>query len=1019
MKTSAMIMKWAAGAATATLLVSGGIGRAEELRPPATPALRGADAILRELAAAKSSPAPRDDGMAEVVAFVSSARDLRARQAALGPRQAAEQWLALWDRCLQLSSPNNEPGSIDRGQLWRVVLFTLPRPDAWPEIDRLLQDRATEKAKNGPPRPDLLPSAPYGLPSTSDAFLIVQRIFALVIQEKFDEAIALARGLDENLAAQVSRMREAVSPPPFRLRLEAALAKKGDSYGWLDVPDLLPLFGADQTREFAQQILLSDKITRLSLNSSGTLAVFREEALKLLSKLPHAPWSLCAAPGGEPLHQALIGRFGDPLAPSSGQTKTESAQESLVEAIAATQWRAVEALRDQRKTDAIRWLAAIASRPPSFEQLRSNGVEPDFAFDTLSEVAQQTRSPALVPILLELAPSAGPADRVLSVIRRTWTGEAPEYKFPLARLEITLHLAHGEIEPAIAALRAALQAARKSAVTAGGAVSAESTLQNALAELSEAGVPASPDGFWVQGAAQMVSLGIALGRGELVDEGRAEIESALETLPRSRRSDEALSYHPAQVADELLAANRLAAAEHLCALLLGRATGPEFRSRQNSVLATLVRIYERAGRPADALQVLTDAPQWEETDLSQVREPGLWMAAARALAATGRKEPALKIIREWLKLASGDDEAYALLVDLDGDGALPQLDRLAAADRWQERPLIWKAELLRRLGRLGEAEAAARAALAIDPTDGEEVAGARVRGYAVLAEILAAAGKKDDATFFNHVVTSVRIAEAGDALRTAGLLDAARQKYEEAQALFADAYCIQWRLADSLQRQGHTAEATKHYETAFARMPEQFGRMATLCFGCENVFGNEPSRSAAERVLSALAAAPHPRPQVFLILARLRLQQERPADAWQALQQAVSLDPDYLDAWVELSRLLRAVDPSHDQRRAIGQRLRELDPTLRHGYFDESGMLSPKSLWELMQRSLEDPLPATELFALPEAAQALQPTDRGKSEQERQRRLAVFGEFSQENTEAPSGRLFHSWVGPLGFGGYY
>jgi hypothetical protein len=31
----------------------------------------------------------------------------------------------------------------------------------------------------------------------------------------------------------------------------------------------------------------------------------------------------------------------------------------------------------------------------------------------------------------------------------------------------------------------------------------------------------------------------------------------------------------------------------------------------------------------------------------------------------------------------------------------------------------------------------------------------------------------------------------------------------------------------------------------------------------------------------------------------------------------------------------------------------------------------------------------------------------------------VFGEFSQENTEAPSGRLFHSWVGPLGFGGYY
>ena len=41
---------------------------------------------------------------------------------------------------------------------------------------------------------------------------------------------------------------------------------------------------------------------------------------------------------------------------------------------------------------------------------------------------------------------------------------------------------------------------------------------------------------------------------------------------------------------------------------------------------------------------------------------------------------------------------------------------------------------------------------------------------------------------------------------------------------------------------GNLAEARKHYEIAFRRMPEQFGQVASFCFGCEGVFNHPESR---------------------------------------------------------------------------------------------------------------------------------------------------------------------------------
>jgi tetratricopeptide (TPR) repeat protein len=317
------------------------------------------------------------------------------------------------------------------------------------------------------------------------------------------------------------------------------------------------------------------------------------------------------------------------------------------------------------------------------------------------------------------------------------------------------------------------------------------------------------------------------------------------------------------------------------------------------------------------IHLLRAAGGWECGDLNALSAEEVWLPSARALVHIGETKAAANIVQAFLKRNTSNDGAYALLLDLDEATALAHLDELIASDRWEERPLIWKAELLRRKGRLEEAEQIARQALALDPTDGDQKTDARVQGYATLAAVLADRGKQDDAKFFRNVVESVRRAERGDRLRDAGLYEQAREQYEKAESAFADAYCVQWRLAERLHAQGKIAEAEKHYEIAFERMPSQFGRVAQVCFGCERVFGNESSRGAADRVLSRLCAETNARPQALLILARLRIEQERLTEAWTLLQRAVTLDPEHLDAWKELQTLAPVVNAPAEQRRQI------------------------------------------------------------------------------------------------------
>jgi tetratricopeptide (TPR) repeat protein len=184
------------------------------------------------------------------------------------------------------------------------------------------------------------------------------------------------------------------------------------------------------------------------------------------------------------------------------------------------------------------------------------------------------------------------------------------------------------------------------------------------------------------------------------------------------------------------------------------------------LLWMLAIIYDRAGRYDDVMRLMDDAPQWGALDVSgltgrEIINTPLLAVAARAFLKTGKMPQAQDAIRRLIETEPGYDPGYALLLETGGD-IEPFLDMLAKRDQFEDRPLIWKAKLQLDAGRVEEAEKSARSAIAIDPSDGKEGKGDRMRAYAVLADILDKKGVPEQAKSMRGVVAAIRLSESAD-----------------------------------------------------------------------------------------------------------------------------------------------------------------------------------------------------------------------------------------------------------------
>ena len=371
----------------------------------------------------------------------------------------------------------------------------------------------------------------------------------------------------------------------------------------------------------------------------------------------------------------------------------------------------------------------------------------------------------------------------------------------------------------------------------------------------------------------------------------------------------------------------------------------------------ILPLYGKAGRHQDIVNIVEGDSHFFATNALQLIKESSAIAElyAEALAKVGRGAEAAAIAREmalrWHLNQSCGDWPFRILADeLEPGPFIDFMDALYAADRFEERPLIWKAEVLRRAGRLDEAEAVARKAVEVDPTDGETRAGDRIRSYVVLADILDARGSAKEAAFLRGAVKAVRLAEEGDVLQECGLVRRSLAKYAEAEKFFSAAYCVQWRKAERLRELGLVEEANRHYEETFRQLPSQFGFVASLCFGCAGIFDSPGAVPIAERILTEAAAGETPAPAACFLLGMLREEQKRYGEAFEAYARATALAPDYLDAYVAQDKLrFRVRRPRADWER-IQARIFALDPLGRHSEYSRYDSDSEILDWGLAKR---------------------------------------------------------------------
>ena len=436
---------------------------------------------------------------------------------------------------------------------------------------------------------------------------------------------------------------------------------------------------------------------------------------------------------------------------------------------------------------------------------------------------------------------------------------------------------------------------------------------------------------------------------------------------------------------------------------------PEYELR--NLLGEQLRAAVELSRWPEALALVQENPGWNASDVSGLlrervasnqRPVGFYMAQV-ALHQPADPARARRILEAQLVATPGVDAVYEAYLGLAKKEAAPLLEKLRAADRYEERPLIWQARLELDAKKWDAAIATLQQAITIDPSDGEEGRGDRMRVYAFMA--LAQRGKGDlvKAKFFENVVRSIRLSETADRWFETGAYAHAIALYRQALGFFQDAYCIQSRLAVRLAAEGKVDEAAEHYRRAFELMPDSFGRVESHCFGCEHVFAGEKSQGVAEQVFTTMLAARPDKPQLHYLLGYLRKEQERPAEAAEHFRRAVELDPLYLNAWSKLAELETKLSFTPEQRDDLQLKLLALDPGRHHASPDLGHVTDLARLWRVMAEA------GRVMAALP-AAGPMWELKASAAQLARMNPAGVSGEFSDREKDFAAVLLEHRFV---------
>lgn len=969
--------------------------------------LKGSEAVLRQAADSSASEKPAEK-QSPNEAFRKELKEFAKKSSQLAPAEAAKQWLAFVEQftALQATPVNNEENSGENRQVtFDEVIEVLPSPAAWGELAKQIEARP---AASGPEQLREL-----GLRLLAHTLLgdtTKRREDLAGLETLAGKAKSSQRYFYNSLYEQLSKSILATMEDPDAVlklldrKINGLQSENSYSYQQtIDVPNLVDLVGPEKAEAFFRRVLVKTKVQLKVEENTSTSKMAQKLALELAPQLKSAQWGLVNSLDALDLYEALEKKFG-----KTNAVETVAAQ-SLVPGVPDVPMLQQTEPNSEKKEAQIYYLLGLIAHGRTADAVvvaKKCGDEDYFYFPTQAvrqmERAGFTRQLAeFFQALLkqnpelpfwneyvQLAAHAGQTPAMVELVRESCALPTLS-KSQRIRLEQLLHkalLANDEVEKGVAELRKLMTADQTKLP------------QRARYEMVSQG----------DLGLQLARIGLLLNQTNWLEEGISAAKAALD-----KGEGEEMRFgegNAVTLAKFLMELNRFEEAEAILASALAKASQKEparesygySQSKSANILGALVCLYHKAGRPADVLYLFDNAPGWGVADLAKIHasfsfndsfddrysyksiHTPLAYYAAAALAGTDRRAEALKLLEPLLNENPGLDRLYELLIVLDETNAPARLDALFARDQFEERPLIWKAYWLRKHQQLEAAEKVARQAISIDPTDGEEGPGDRLRAYAELAEIRSARGDEKETAFLKGVLQSVRESETADRFYSAGLLKHAAGIYEDSLNHFADAYCIHARLAVRLAELGQHEQAEEHYRRAYELMPDSFGRLESYCFGCERAFDGERAQGIAEKVFTELAAKTPNKPQVHYLLGYLREEQSRPKEAIEHYRTAVKLDPDYLNAWLKINEAAEHVFlPTKDRDQVILNIMR-LDPLHRHSSPSLELVSDLPGLWRQMaEAAARQPVKPESLYPLAASKAALEKQKEKKSGRDR------------------------------------
>jgi len=908
----------------------------------------------------------------------------------MSAEDAAAGWLELYDRWAEASADLHQQGGYgwhhedDEALTLLNLVEAIPGPEVWPTLEQQVEARTLE-AINGSER--ALRLLVFYLGGDAETF-----------QAEAEQAVKAAGKVDQYMK---SNLLEAIAPltqiqseaeggiEAFRALIAQAKAKP-DSFYRFEVPDLITLYGEDDARSLLEQIVTL-RVDSLEIEvGDATRRLATQIAVEKIETLPVPRWELVATVDRDSvaLYEALEAKFAQPAAApddESGEGLVDMLKQMT--GLGQTQYRDYDPYGgrgswQERQARVIYLLGLVVldridDATAFVEKHYTEGDDVDLPwglmetlqragvtrplFDFAERMIDNDVSDAMWPMYIELGAQLEQSDRVLEKVERALAGAEGEQRLSLLDHLISARFAADDVEAGIEALR------EKIAMSEDGEGESGTTALNAYAQMARIGQLMDRDDWLNEGLERAVALLKQPSDPESYD--RWERESARGTAIKIMKAD-----------------NRWAEAETLLIDAVERSVAQYKREKENDgyarldevteAMVDLAVLYGEAERWGDVLTLLERSPYWGADDLLELQrktassgDTPLVVYVARALRADGQAQRAREVVSLALNDLPGEDALYELLVELDPESAGARLDELFARDQFEERPLIWKAKLQFEAGDIASADATIRHAIRIDPSDGEQGPGDRMRAYAVWADVLRAQDDTATAEVMEGAVRAIRMSEDADEFDRAGLLSRAVSMYKEALTHFADAYCIQSRLAIQLANLGRYEEAAEHYKRAYELMPDSFGRVESHCFGCEGAFTGERAQTIAERVFDELVLANPFKPQVHYLRGYLCAAQGKDQDALANYRKAVELDPDYLNAWAKIQGIASRMQIDRAERDRVALEIFRLDPLGRHSSADLSGVADLAAVWRAVEAAQPLRVEAPEsLRALPASA---------------------------------------------------